>query len=123
MRYPAPAYRVIGTALEGVYWLQTALPGRPLAYQAQRLPPLLPRLLALHQLHVGQAPVQSLDVWPDEVVRTVLVGGDGYCLLDHSPCLKAGDSWAEHRGLDRGRLPSPSDTFVGGLVVAPAPQA
>jgi Ser/Thr protein kinase RdoA (MazF antagonist) len=87
-RYPAPAYRVIGTALGGTYWMQTALLGRPLAHQTQRLPHLLPRLLALHELHVGQAPTQSPDVWPDEVVRTVLVGGEGYCrheaLREHS---------------------------------------
>ena len=25
--------------------------------------------------------------------------------LDHSPCLKAGDSWAEHCEPDRGALP------------------
>ncbi len=80
LRYPAPAYQMIGTARAGTYWLQTALPGRPMAHQAHLTSRLLPRLLALHARHVGRAPANSPDVWPDEVVNTVLVGGDGYCL-------------------------------------------
>ena len=80
MRYPAPVCRMIGTMRDSTYWVQTALPGQPLAHQACLIPQLLPRLLALHELHVGRAPANSPDVWPDEVVRTVLVGGDGYCL-------------------------------------------
>lgn len=80
LRYPAPAYRMIGTAQSGAYWLQTALPGRPMAHLARLTPHLLSRLLALHEIHTGRAPANSLDVWPGEVVHTVLLGGDGYCL-------------------------------------------
>ena len=47
---------------------------------------LLPGLLALHRVHLGLAPASSPDIWPDEVIRTVLVGGEGYCL--HQPMLQ-----------------------------------
>jgi hypothetical protein len=77
LRYPAAVYRAIGTARGGTYWLQTVLPGRPMA---RLTPHFLPDLLALHRLHLGHAPANSPDIWPEEVIRTVLVGGDGYCL-------------------------------------------
>jgi thiamine kinase-like enzyme len=83
--YPAPTYHTIGTELGGVYWLQTVLPGQPML---QLQPPFLSSLLALHDLHREHASATSPEVWPEEVIRTVLVGGDGYCLhqslRDHS---------------------------------------
>ena len=79
LRYPAPGYREIGAVLGGAYWLQTVLTGKTMAHLT---PALLTRLLALHELHRGRAPAKSPEVWPDEVIRTVLVGGDGYCLHD-----------------------------------------
>lgn len=75
--YPAPAYHAIGTALGGVYSLQTVLPGQPML---QLQPSFLSSLLALHDRQRGQAPATSPQVWPEEVLRTVLIGGDGYCL-------------------------------------------
>jgi aminoglycoside phosphotransferase (APT) family kinase protein len=48
----------------------------------QRLTPtLLPRLLELNELQVGRAVPDSAD-FHQEVIQTVLHGGDGYCLHD-----------------------------------------
>ncbi len=83
--YPAPAYLSIGTALEGIYIVQQALPGTPMpCLTAQNLPDVL-QLLALH---ATQAPPGPRD-WPLEVIQTVMQGGNGYCLhtslQHHSP--------------------------------------
>src|SRR6266571_2403705 len=49
---------------------------------------VLPRLLELNGLQTGLATSEQHE-WPAPVVETVMVGGDGYCLLDslrtHSP--------------------------------------
>ncbi|HEY4388629.1 MAG TPA: phosphotransferase, partial [Ktedonobacteraceae bacterium] len=83
--YPAPEYRWFGHALGGIYSLQTTLPGTPLQTITE---PLLTRLLELNELQVGQAPLGPRH-WPEEVVNTVLSGGQGYCLhtslQHHSP--------------------------------------
>jgi hypothetical protein len=70
--------------------------------------------------------ITRADIWPSEAdygVPVLLAGGEvarlaawwnapNYAawrwsieLFDHSPCLKAGDSWAEHCEPDRGTLP------------------
>jgi hypothetical protein len=74
--YPAPQYLLIEKLPEGIYSLQSVLPGAPL----RRLTPaLLPRLLELNRLQVGRAVPDSAD-YHQELINTVLVGGDGYCL-------------------------------------------
>jgi phosphotransferase family enzyme len=74
--YPAPDYLLIGKIPEGIYSLQSVLPGSPLRMLT---PPLVPRLLELNELQVGRAIVGRKD-WHQEAIDTVLVGGDGYCL-------------------------------------------
>lgn len=74
--YPAPRYLLIGKIPEGIYSVQSALPGSPLRH----LPPaLLPRLFELNNLQVGRA-IPDRNDWHQEVIDTVLLGGDGYCL-------------------------------------------
>jgi hypothetical protein len=76
--YPAPQYLLVEKLPEGIYSLQSALPGAPM----RRLTPaLLPRLLELNRLQVGRAVPDSVD-FHQEVIKTVLHGGDGYCLHD-----------------------------------------
>ncbi len=74
--YPASHFLFIGCALEGVYSIQAALPGAP---NHPLTIALIPRLLALSELQIEQA-MPNQRSWHDEVVRTVLVGGEGYCL-------------------------------------------
>jgi hypothetical protein len=74
--YPAPEYVWFGQALGGTYSIQTALPGTPMTFLTASL---LARLLALNELQVGQAPPGPRN-WPQEVVNTVLFGGQGYCI-------------------------------------------
>lgn len=76
LSYPAPYYLLIGKIPEGIYSIQSVLPGSPL----RRLPPtLLPRLFELNELQVGRA-IPGRKDWHQEVINTVLFGGDGYCL-------------------------------------------
>ena len=76
MHYPAPHYLFIGCALEGVYSIQTALPGSPMRTITE---PLVVRLLELNQLQKDRA-LPNLSDWHREAVATVLFGGRGYCL-------------------------------------------
>lgn len=80
--YPAPCYLLIGKLPEGIYSVQSALPGAPLHVLPSTL---LPRLLELNELQRGRALPGRTD-WHQEAVDTVLMGGDGYCLhasLEH----------------------------------------
>lgn len=77
--YPAPRYLFIGCLPEGIYSIQSALPGSPLRSVTIAL---LPRLFALNELQRGRASAGRED-WHQEVIKTVLFGGDGYCL--HTP--------------------------------------
>lgn len=84
--YPAPAYLYTGTAFDSTYFIQTALPGVPM----QRLTRYyLPQALKLNELQIGQAPGSGPRNWRQEVINTVLYGGNGYCLHEalqhHSP--------------------------------------
>ncbi|HEU5384113.1 MAG TPA: aminoglycoside phosphotransferase family protein [Ktedonobacteraceae bacterium] len=85
LNYPAPRYLLIGSIPEGIYSIQSVLPGSPIH---QISPAHLPRLFALNELQIGRALPDRKD-WHQEVINTVLQGGDGYCLheslLQHSP--------------------------------------
>jgi hypothetical protein len=76
--YPAPRYCFVGNIAGASYSIQEALPGVPLG---RCTPELLPRLLDLNTLQVGQALSMPRN-WPAPVVQTVLHGGDGFCLLE-----------------------------------------
>ncbi len=80
--YPAPSYLLIGKMPEGIYSIQSMLPGVPIR---ELTATLLPHLYELNRLQVGRA-IAGRNDWHQEVVKTVLVGGDGYCLhasLEH----------------------------------------
>jgi hypothetical protein len=74
--YPVPRYLYIGILSEGIYSIQSALPGSPLRSLTIAL---LPRLLELNELQRGRA-IPDKKSWHEEVIKTVLYGGDGYCL-------------------------------------------
>ena len=73
--YPALYYLLIGKIPEGIYSIQSVLPGSPLRTLTLTL---LPRLLELNGLQVRRA-IPGRKDWHQEVMNTVLVGGDGYC--------------------------------------------
>lgn len=75
LSYPAPHYLLIGKIPEGIYSIQSVLPGFPVR---QLSPTLLPRVFELNQLHVGRA-IPGRKDWHQEVINTVLLGGEGYC--------------------------------------------
>lgn len=83
--YPAPRYLLIGATSEGIYSVQSALPGSPLH---PLTPTLLQRLFELNELQLAQAIAGQKD-WHQEAIDTVLLGGEGYCLhtslQQHSP--------------------------------------
>jgi len=74
--YPAPRYLFIRQAPGGIYTIQSALPGSPMRSVTLTL---LPRLLELNRLQMGRA-IPGRKDWHQEVISTVLFGGDGYCL-------------------------------------------
>ncbi|MFL5704022.1 MAG: phosphotransferase family protein [Ktedonobacteraceae bacterium] len=73
--YPAPSYLLIGRIPEGIYSIQSVLPGSPLCTLTSTL---LPRLFDLNELQIGRA-VPGRKDWHQEVIKTVLLGGEGYC--------------------------------------------
>jgi hypothetical protein len=74
--YPAPSYLLIGKISEGIYSIQSALPGSPIRHLPATL---LPRLFEINELQRGRA-IPGRNDWHQEVIETVLRGGDGYCL-------------------------------------------
>ena len=74
--YPAPSYLLIGKLPEGIYSVQSVLPGAP----SRTLPvTFLPRLLELNELQREHA-IPGRKDWHQEAIDTVLIGGNGYCL-------------------------------------------
>jgi Phosphotransferase enzyme family len=76
--YPAPRYCLLGIVHGYSYTIQEGLPGVPMGVLSA---PILPRLLELNKLQARLANSEQSD-WPGPVVDTVMMGGDGYCLLD-----------------------------------------
>jgi hypothetical protein len=68
--YPAPHYLLIEDIPQGIYSIQSALPGSPVR---QLSPTLLPRLFELNEFQIGQA-IPGRKDWHQEVIDTVLFG-------------------------------------------------
>ncbi len=83
--YPVPRYVVRGLHPGGRYVVQTALPGAPVMRLSASQ---VEQLVALNEIQRDLA-TPSSEAWPAGVVRDVLDGGNGYCLLEpmrqHSP--------------------------------------
>lgn len=73
-----PVYRSSGIIETYTYSIQEELPGVPLDAVTLEI---LPRLLELNALQIGRG-AASASEWPLPITEPVLVGGDGYCLLD-----------------------------------------
>lgn len=84
--YPAPRYTLRGLHPAGRYLVQTGLPGAPLSRLTTSQ---VVQVIALNEIQREQAISPAVEPWPAQIVRDVLAGGDGYCLLDplrrHSP--------------------------------------
>jgi hypothetical protein len=76
--YPAPEYMLVGSTMDAAYAIQRALPGQPM----QQLPvALVADFLALNARQADLAGAEAL-TWPAPVVDPVLLGGEGFCLLE-----------------------------------------
>jgi hypothetical protein len=76
--YPAPQYVLVGGSADAAYAIQRTLPGQPM----QQLPPaLVADFLALNECQANFAGSEAL-TWPGPVVNPVLLGGDGFCLIE-----------------------------------------
>ena len=60
-----------------LFVLQELLPGSPVRILSRVM---LTRLLELHEGRIGLARPEDTSNWPDQLIRTLLVGGNGYCL-------------------------------------------
>jgi len=69
---------MLGTVYGYSYTIQEELPGSPMEVVTASV---LPGLLELNELQARLATSEER-AWPGPVVDTVMVGGDGYCLLD-----------------------------------------
>jgi hypothetical protein len=76
--YPAPIYVLLGSNEGVAYAIHEELPGAPMG---QLRADLLPQLLELNALQARAARSPNLD-WPGEIVRSILHGCDGYCVID-----------------------------------------
>ena len=78
LEYPVPRYVLLGHASTGIYSIQEALPGSLILHLTAKF---LPRLLELNELQRNRALAsQSQQNWHQVAVKTVLYGGNGYCL-------------------------------------------
>lgn len=84
-RYPAPAHLAVGMVDRWAYWVQERLPGEPI-HSSPRSMPDEPRLAVLARelvelalQHEGRGDLAD-PPWPDWLVRTLVEGGDGYCV-------------------------------------------
>ncbi len=83
--YPAPAYLCWGVFSDGTYVVQERLAGAPVGDKFGDRH--VSEVLGLNQLQADASDVPASD-WPLPVVRPILEGGSGFCLLetmqDHS---------------------------------------
>lgn len=84
--YPAPEHLVTGVTGPVAYWVQSRMPGSPVqpeggaeAPSDEVLDRLVPELLGLVDRHAGRGDLAD-PPWPAWLLRTLDVGGDGYCL-------------------------------------------
>jgi hypothetical protein len=81
--YPAPRFHAVGHAPGLVFWVQQRLPGSVVDHGRERpdgraLARLLPELLRLNDAQAGLG--TGPGGWPALLSRTLITGGDGYCL-------------------------------------------
>jgi hypothetical protein len=75
-RWPVPRQELVQH--EGwLFVIQELLPGSPVETLTHAL---VDEILELHVRRVGSAPRDLVDVWAGELIRTLTVGGDGYCI-------------------------------------------
>jgi len=74
--WPVPPERTI--VAEGwLFVLQDFMPGAPVGELGHHL---VDTLLALHSRRLGLARAEDRSRWPDVLIRTLTIGGEGYCL-------------------------------------------
>ena len=83
--YPAPAHLAVGRIDGWAYWVQERLPGEPIRSSPRSMPDesrlavLARDLVDLAIQHDGRGDLAD-PPWPDWLLRTLVDGGDGYCL-------------------------------------------
>jgi Ser/Thr protein kinase RdoA (MazF antagonist) len=77
--YPAPEHLVVGVTGSVAYWVQSQMPGAPVQHAGGALDRLVPELVGLADRHAGRGDLAD-PPWPGWLLRTLDVGGDGYCL-------------------------------------------
>lgn len=83
--YPVPQYDLVGKTMYGSYCLQSVLPGSLMEQLAPNWIPSVATLLHLQRDH----PSLGTPSLAEEVVKTLLEGGQGYCL--HESLLQSGE--------------------------------
>src|SRR5688572_14435896 len=76
--YPVPHYILAGEHDSVVYAIQTKLPG---AINDMLAPHHITRLIELNRIQRDLAPAPNLE-WQANLVRSVLQGGDDYCVIE-----------------------------------------
>jgi aminoglycoside phosphotransferase (APT) family kinase protein len=74
--WPVPRQRVV-PAGSCLFVLQELLPGAPVETFTRDL---ADALLELHERRIGLEPPGDGSTWPEQLIRTLTVGGDGYCV-------------------------------------------
>jgi hypothetical protein len=74
--WPVPRQSIVESAT-CLFVLQEFLPGHPVRILSTAM---LTRLLELHKGRIGLARPEDKSNWPDQLIQTLTLGGDGYCL-------------------------------------------
>ena len=96
-----------------LFVLQEFLPGRPVRILSNVM---LTRLLELHRGRIGLARPEDKSYWPDQLIQTLIFGGDDYCLHSSLRNYDARTARLLDRIVEIGRGAVPTD-LPGGDVV------
>ena len=96
-----------------LFVLQEFLPGRPVQILSNVM---LTRLLELHKGRIGLARHEDKSNWPDQLIQTLTLGGDDYCLHSSLRNYDARTARLLDRIVEIGRGAKPTDLPGGDLV-------
>ena len=110
--WPVPDQRIVESDT-CLFVLQEFLPGHPVRILTNLM---LARVLELHRARIGLARPEDKSTWPDTLIQTLTIGGDGYCL--HSSLRNYDHRTARlmDRIVEIGRGVEPTDLRGGDIV-------
>ncbi len=103
--WPVPHQRTIESD-SCLFVLQEFLPGQPVRYFSNVI---LTQLLELHEARIGLARLEDTSSWPDELLHTLVLGGQNYCLHSSLRNYDARTARLLDRIVEIGRGVEPSD--------------